>query len=292
MSLRSFFVAGLAFVGGLFLLLILIVIVGLFLAFKGAPSFPSGNRIGIVEIKGLISESDNTLKHLRQFSRDDSIKAIVVRIDSPGGAVGASQEIYRELKRISKQKPVVASMGSVAASGGLYVALGASKIVASPGTVTGSIGVMIQIPNVQKLLERVGVEATVLKSGPFKDTGSLFRPLTEEEKKVLMQTIDDIYNQFVRAIVESKGIPEEQVRSFADGRVFTGKQAHEYGLVDQLGNFEDALRLALKLAGLSGPPQLVYPKEEKPWLKWLMTKNMASKGLVFLFSPLYLTETR
>ncbi len=291
MSLKNFFLAGLAFIGGLFLFFILLIFIALFWTLKGTPSLPSGNRIGVVEIKGLISEADEVLKNLRQFSKDKSIKAIVVRIDSPGGAVGASQEIYRELKKIASKKPVVASMGSVAASGGLYVAMGASKIVASPGTVTGSIGVMIQIPNVRKLLERLGVEATILKSGPYKDTGNILRPLNEDEKKVLMQTIDDIYQQFVKAIAEARGLPENKVRSFADGRVFTGRKAKELGLVDVLGNFDDAVFLALKLAGLSGTPHLVYPEKEKPWLKWLMTKNLASKSLTLLFSPLYLAET-
>ncbi len=290
MSSRNTLVVGLAFLGGFFLFLLLLVVIGLFWALKGKPALPHGDRIGVVEIKGLISEADEVLDNLRQFARDESIKALIVRIESPGGAVGASQEIYRELKRISQEKPVVASLGSVAASGGLYVALGAQKIVAAPGTLTGSIGVMIQIPNIRKLLERVGIEATVLKSGPYKDTGSLLRPLTKEEKKILMETIEDVYTQFVQAVSESRGIPEEKVREFADGRVFTGRKAKELGLVDLLGNFEDAVDLAASLAGLKETPHLVYPEEEKPWLKWLMTKSLAPKGLVLLFAPLYLAE--
>ncbi len=290
MSSRNTLVVGLAFLGGFFLFLIFLLVIGFFWALKGKPSLPHGEKIGVVEIKGLISEADAVLEDLRQFAQDESVKAIIVRIESPGGAVGASQEIYRELKKIAHQKPVIASMGSVAASGGLYVALGAQKIVAAPGTLTGSIGVMIQIPNIRKLLERVGIEATVLKSGPYKDTGSLLRPLTKEEKRLLMETIRDVYAQFVRAIAESRGIPEEEVKRFADGRVFTGKKAKELGLVDVLGNFEDAVDLAAKMAGLKGKPHLLYPEKEKPWLKWLMTKSLAPKGLVLLFAPLYLAE--
>ncbi|NPB09680.1 MAG: signal peptide peptidase SppA [Thermodesulfobacteria bacterium] len=290
MSSRNVLVVGLAFLGGFFLFLILLLVIGLFWALKGKPSLPHGDQIGVIEIKGLISEADGHLEDLRKFSRNDAIKAIVVRIESPGGAVGASQEIYRELKRISEKKPVVASMGSVAASGGLYVALGARKIVADPGTLTGSIGVMIQIPNIRKLLERIGIEATVLKSGPYKDTGSLLRPLTKEEKELLMDTIRDVYTQFVQAVSESRGIPVEEVKKFADGRVFTGRRAKELGLVDVLGNFEDAVDLAAEMAGIKGPPHLVYPEEEKPWIKWLMTKSLAPKGLVLLFAPLYLAE--
>ncbi len=289
MSSRNFWVTGLAFLGGLFLFIFFLILLGTFLLFKGRPSFPSGEKVGIVEIKGLISEADEILKHLRNFRKDKSIKAVVIRIDSPGGAVGASQEIYRELKRLATVKPVVASMGSVAASGGLYIALGAPKILASPGTLTGSIGVMIQIPNVSKLLEKIGIEATVIKSGPYKDTGSLFRPLTKEEKTLLYKTIKDVYEQFVAAISESRKIPPERIRKFADGRVFTGKKAKELGLIDDFGNLEDAVLLAAQMAGIKGSPQVVYPVEEKPWLRWLMKEDFGSR-LASLFAPFYLLQ--
>ncbi len=289
MSSRNFLVTGLAFLGGLVLFIFFLILLGAFLFLKGPPTLPSGEKVGVVEIRGLITEADPILKNLRQFSQDASIKAIVVRIESPGGAVGASQEIYRELKRLGKEKPVVASMGSVAASGGLYVALGAQKILASPGTLTGSIGVMIQIPNLSKLLERVGVEATVIKSGPYKDTGSLFRPLTEEEKALLYETIRDVYEQFVRAISESRKIPPEKIRQFADGRVFTGRRAKEWGLIDAFGNLEDAIMVAAELAGLEGKPQVVYPEEEKFWLRWLLKEDLGAR-LSSLFAPFYLLQ--
>ncbi len=289
MSSRNFWITGLAFVGGLVLFIFFLILLGSFFLLKGRPVIHVGEKIGVVEIKGLISEADQVLKNLRYFARDSSVKAVVVRIDSPGGAVGASQEIYRELKRLAQKKPVVASMGSVAASGGLYVALGAQKILASPGTITGSIGVMIQIPNLSRLLEKVGVEATIIKSGPYKDTGSLFRPLTEEERKLLYQTIRDVYEQFVNAISESRGIPPEKIRKFADGRVFTGKQAKEWGLIDGFGNLEDAIELAAQMAGLSKPPQVVYPPQEKFWLHWLAKNDLGSQ-LAILFAPFYLLQ--
>ncbi|NPA48590.1 MAG: signal peptide peptidase SppA [Thermodesulfobacteria bacterium] len=289
MSSRNFLVTGLAFLGGLFLFIFFLILLGTFLLFKGRPSLPSGEKVGVVEIKGLISEADQILKNLRVFRKDRNVKAVVVRIDSPGGAVGASQEIYRELKRLASEKPVVASMGSVAASGGLYVALGAPKILASPGTLTGSIGVMIQIPNVSKLLEKVGIEATVIKSGPYKDTGSLFRPLTEEEKALLYETIKDVYEQFVTAISEARKIPREKILEFADGRVFTGKQAKAWGLIDDFGNLEDAILLAAEMAKIKGTPQVVYPAEEKLWLRWLMKEDFGSR-LAALFAPFYLLQ--
>ena len=287
MASRNFWLTGLAFIGALFLFFLLLLLIGFFLMLRGQPALSTGAKIGIVEIKGLITEADGVLRELHQFAKDDSVKAIVVRIESPGGSVGASQEIYRELKRLRQKKPVVASMGSVAASGGLYVALGAEKILASPGTLTGSIGVMIQIPNVSKLLEKIGVEATVIKSGPYKDTGSILRPLTEEEKALLYDTIKDVYEQFMATIAEARHLEPEKIKKFADGRVFTGKRAKELGLIDELGNLEDAIRLAAKLAGLEGRPQVVYPQKEKFWLKWLMKEDF-SGALAVLFAPFYL----
>jgi protease-4 len=181
-------------------------------------------------------------------------------------------------------------MGSVAASGGLYAALGATRILAMPGTLTGSIGVMMQVPNLKGLLDRVGIEATILKSGPYKDAGSIFRPLTEDEKKVLMATIRDIYQQFVETVAKARNLPLEKVKKFADGRVFTGRQAKEYGLVDELGNFERAIQVAADLAGIKGKPHLVYPRREKGLLKRLLGEDLRGQGVAFWFSPLYIAE--
>ncbi|OAG28314.1 signal peptide peptidase SppA [Thermodesulfatator autotrophicus] len=288
MAIRKIFTNFLAFLGAIFLFFLILFFISLFFLIKGEPSFSSRPKIGLIEIKGVISEAEKHLKELRNFEKDKNIKAVVVRIDSPGGAVGASQELYLALKKLSQKKPVVASMGSVAASGGLYVALGAQKIVAAPGTITGSIGVMMQVPNLSKLLEKIGVEATILKSGPYKDTGNMFRPLTEDEKKVLYQTINDIYLQFVNAIKESRGLEETKIRKFADGRVFTGRAAKEYGLIDELGNLNQAIELAASLAGIKDY-YIVYPPKEKLWERFLVEQKI-SKGLAIIFSPLYIMK--
>ncbi len=287
---RNPFVVGLAFLGGFFLFVLILLVITTVFLLRGKPTLHKGPQIGVVEIVGVISSAEETIKDLKNFIDDDHVKAIVVRIDSPGGAVGASQELYEAIKEASQTKPVVVSMGSVAASGGLYAALGATKILAMSGTLTGSIGVMMQVPNVKKLLDRVGIQATVLKSGPYKDAGSIFRPLTPEEKKVLMATIKDIYNQFVEAIVSSRHLDPEEVRKFADGRVFTGRQAKEYGLVDTLGNFGKAVDVAAKLAGLQERPTLVYPEREKSLLRRLVGEDFRGEALNLWFAPLYLAS--
>lgn len=220
--------------------------------------------IGIVEIKGIILEPEEIIKHLVTFRQEPKIKAIVLRIDSPGGAVGASQEIYDEVRRTSLTKPVVASMGSVAASGGLYVSLGASKIVANPGTLTGSMGVILKFANLEGLFEKIGYKNEVVKSGRLKDIGSVSRPMTNEERLMLQGMINVVQNQFVKAVSESRSIPPAEVNKIADGRIFSGQQAKEYGLVDQLGNFNDAIILAADLAGIKSDkmPELIYPQEK------------------------------
>jgi protease-4 len=191
------------------------------------------------------------------------MKAVVVRIDSPGGAVAPSQEIYDELKKLAAKKKLVCSMGNLAASGGFYVAMGCPTIVAEPGTLTGSIGVISQFVNVKGLLDRFSVKAETLKTGPRKDFGSPFRDMTPEDRAYWQSLIGKVYAQFVRAVSESREIPEEQVREFADGRVITGEEAAELGLVDQMGNFHDAIDLAMEQAGLKGEAQLVYPPDDR-----------------------------
>ncbi len=286
---RNPVITGLAFLGGFFLVLFILFVLGIFLLWHGKPDIYSGPKIGVVKIVGVISSSDRILKDLEDFKEDQDVKAILVRIDSPGGTVGAAQEIYEAIKEARSVKPVVVSMGSVAASGGLYAALGATKILAMPGTLTGSIGVMMQVPNLQKLLERLGVQATVLKSGPYKDAGSIFRPLTPAEKKILMSTIEDIYRQFVEAIVSSRHLPRQKVLQFADGRVFTGRKALEYGLIDELGNFEKAVRVASDLAGLKQRPTLVYPSRERSLVRRILGEDFRSEALSLYFAPLYLS---
>jgi protease-4 len=222
-----------------------------------------GNRVGQIDVKGTILNSQDTVKQIKEWRNDSSIKAIVVRIDSPGGAVGPSQEIYREIRRTTGTKPVVASMGSIAASGGYYIASAASYIVANPGTITGSIGVIISFPNLKELLGKIGYQMTTIKSGQFKDIGNFARDMTPEEKQLLQSTIDETYRQFVRDVAAGRNLPEEEVRKVADGRIIMGEKALELKLVDQLGNFEDALAKAGELAKISGEPNVVSAKKKK-----------------------------
>jgi protease IV len=227
-------------------------------------SFSLNDKIGVVSVEGVISDSLEITENIDEFAKDSSIVAVVVRIDSPGGGVAASQEIYDALVALKKKKKVVVSMGSVAASGGLLIACAGDKIVANPGTITGSISAIMQFANVEELLKKVGVKASVVKSGPYKDIGSPVREMTPEERLILQELIDDIYNQFVDVIVRDRKLSREQVVAIGDGRVFSGRKAKEYGLVDQLGDMASAARLASKLAGKSGNYDLVYPRKKHP----------------------------
>lgn len=219
--------------------------------------------VGVIELKGVIVSPEGTIDDLTAFRANANIKAIVLRVDSPGGAVGASQELYEEIRRTNKVKPVVASLGSVAASGGYYAALGAEKIIASSGTLTGSMGVILKFANLEELFGKIGYKSEVVKSGSLKDIGSPDRPMTQEERDLLQELINTVHNQFVRAVTESRNLPEGDVRKVADGRIFSGEQAKELGLIDQLGNFTDAVLLAAKLGGLKKEmPHLVYPEEK------------------------------
>ncbi|MEA3386364.1 MAG: signal peptide peptidase SppA [Thermodesulfobacteriota bacterium] len=252
---------------GVFTILITVAFFLLILwATKGgitSPSIYNGDKIGVVDIKGLITEPAATIKALRDFRYDHKIKAVVIRINSPGGAVGASQELYEEIQRLDQEKPVVASLATVAASGGYYASLGARYIVANPGTVTASIGVIMKVPNIEGLLEKFGIKTTVVKSGTFKDLGSITRDMTEDERTLLQGVMQDIQKQFVTAVATSRKLPEEQVSAIADGRIMTGHQALDAKLVDQLGNFSVAVDKASGLAGIEGRPELVYPRKDR-----------------------------
>jgi len=222
--------------------------------------FSSKNSIGVIELQGVMLTSDQVLADLASFRNNRQIKAVIIRIDSPGGTVGAAQEVYQDIKRTAEVKPVVASMASVAASGGYYAALGATKIFANPGSMTGSIGVILKFANIEKILDTIGYRAEVIKSGANKDIGSMSRAMTAEERQLMQAMIDNVHQQFIEAVASSRKLSLDVVRPLADGRVFTGSQAHELGLVDQLGNLTDAVEQAMALAGLEGEePTLVYP---------------------------------
>jgi protease-4 len=213
-------------------------------------------------VRGVIADPAPALKALQKFRKDHDVRAVLLRVDSPGGGVGASQEIFREIQRVKKVKPVVCSMGGVAASGGLYISVPCTKVVANPGTITGSIGVIVTIPEMQKLFAKIGIKMQVVKSGENKATGQIDRPLSETERAMLESLSKDLYRQFLEDISLARNIPVGKLRTFADGGVFSGKKAKELGLVDELGNFMDAVDLAAKLAGIKGEPQLVSPEED------------------------------
>jgi protease-4 len=221
------------------------------------------NRLGVIEVNGMIKNGTPVLEALKKFGEDPNIRSVVVRIESPGGGVGPSQEIYREVRRFRSLKPVVASLGSIAASGGYYVAAACNTIVANPGTLTGSIGVVVHLPKLQGLFDRIGYETVTIKSGPYKDIGNPGRDITEEERRILEETVDAVHRQFVKDVAEARGLPEEAVRSIADGRILTGEHAQSLGLVDELGNLEDAFVLAAKLGGIEGKPVIVYAEKKK-----------------------------
>jgi signal peptide peptidase SppA, 36K type len=225
-------------------------------------SFSLSDKIGVVSVDGPIYDSIKITEQLDEFGKDDSIIAVILRVDSPGGGVAASQEIYDAVLELKKKKKVVASMGSIAASGGLLVACAADKIVANPGTITGSISAIMQFANFEGLLKKIGLKSSVVKSGKFKDIGPL-RDMTPEEKKIIQDLVDDIYNQFVDVVARERKLSRAKVIQIADGRVFSGRKAKEYGLVDYLGDMSFAAKLASKLAGKDGKYDLVYPVKKR-----------------------------
>jgi protease-4 len=255
--------------GGLFL----IFFAFLWLAYGAvrgeSPRLASGPRIGVVDVKGPIGmgrgsvESEPVLKLLKRYGEDSDMKAVVVRIDSPGGAVGTSQEILDGLRRLAEDKVVVCAMGNLAASGGLLVAMGCDRIVAQPGTLTGSIGVISTFPNVNGLLRKIDVQMNTVTAGKLKDAGSPFREFSDADRSYWQELADRIHRQFIQAVAEGRDLPVEQVEKFADGRVFTGEQAVELGLVDELGGFQDAVDLAKELAEIRGEPRLIFPPDER-----------------------------
>ncbi|HTX19462.1 MAG TPA: signal peptide peptidase SppA [Bacteroidota bacterium] len=256
----------LAGVGTLFLIFLLFWGAILYFLFSGddeeASTGGSGGTVAIVELRDEIVSSENIVRQLKKYRENASVKAIVLRVDSPGGGVAASQEIYEEVKKTrASGKPVVVSMGAVAASGGYYVSCGADKIMANPGTVTGSIGVISQFMNFNQLLGKVGVGTTTVKSGKFKDTGNPYREMTEEEKKYFQETIDDVYAQFLGVVETERKLPHDVAKRLADGRIYTGRKAYEVHLIDTLGTYEDAIALAAHLGRIHGTPRIV--KERK-----------------------------
>jgi len=256
-----------------------------------------GKKVGVIEVTGVIAASRETIKQLIDFRDDAAIKAIVLRVDSPGGGVGPSQEIYEEVRKTVSVKPVVVSIGSVAASGGYYIAVPAQRIVANPGSITGSIGVIMEFTNFQELLQKIGLRSDVIKSGEHKDIGSPVRPMSDNDRQILQAMIDDVHAQFIEAVADGRKMDPETVRPLADGRIFTGRQAMAAGLVDDLGSLQDAIEVAAELAGIEGEPKVIYPPRPRTsFLEYLIQETVSqlrhglqeqsSAGLRFIWSEI------
>ncbi len=233
------------------------------------------NQVGVLEINGPIVTSDQVLRDLRYFEERKEIKGIIVRIDSPGGSAAASQEIYEAIKR--SEKKIVVSMGNTAASGGLYIACAGPKIFANPGTITGSIGVISQVFEVDEVMDYLLLKVNTILTGEYKDTGSPFRDFSDKDRKLYETILLDIYEQFVDAVAEGRQMERADVLKIADGRILTGRQAKEAGLVDELGGFEVASAWLATALDIDGPPKLVYPKRQADTLMdLLLDKGMSA----------------
>ncbi len=246
-----------------------------------------GGRVALVDVKGVITSSENIVRQVRKYEDDGSIKALVLRIDTPGGGVAASQEIYDQLLKFKDSgKFIVVSMGSVAASGGYYIACAADSIVANPGTVIGSIGVIISYPVFERLMDKVGIKMEVIKSGDLKDVGNYARQITPADRKMLQALIDDTYDQFVGVVAESRDLDMNSVREFSDGSVFTGRQSMELGLIDRLGTLQDAIAVAGEMADLGDDPRTVKERPfKRPWWNMVMKLAGFDIGLLGLERP-------
>jgi protease-4 len=259
-------------IGLCFIIFLLIMAVGFVGMYDDSEEswFTSGERIAVVEIFGVIDNSADVVKQLKRWGKDESIRAILIHVDSPGGGVAATQEIYDEIirVRVKDEKMVVVSISSAGLSGGYYISCAADQIVANPGTLVGSIGVILSYPVAESLLTKIGLKLETVKSGEVKDVGSMWREPTQRDRRMLQAAIDDTYEQFVDAVVEGRNLSREDVLSVADGSMFTGRQALDLGLVDKLGSFEEAIRITAELAEIEGEPRTVKEKPKSKITFW------------------------
>jgi len=279
---------------------VLIVIIGVILlvfllsmlrACLGKP----GDRVGVVEIEGIIAESRQAMEEIIRFKEDATIKGVILRINSPGGSVGPTQEIYREVMKLKTKKKVFVSMGSVCASGGYYIAAAGEKVYANPSTITGSIGVIMQSVILEELLKKIGVKSNTIKAGELKDAGTPFREMTHEEKAYLDGIVRNIHEQFIKDVAVGRNLDFDKVKNMADGRIYTGLQAKELGLVDSIGNFYDTVDEIKKVLNIKGKPQLVYAEKPFSFSKWLFSsmsdlskesfESFFSSPFKFLYNP-------
>jgi len=264
---------------GAFLFLLLISGILALLFNQSVPFEP--DRIALVKVEGTILDSTEAVDEIKEYAKDSSIKAIILRVNSPGGAVAPSQEIYDEVVKAVEKKPVVVSMAALAASGGYYISAPATKIISNPGTITGSIGVIMEVPNISGLLEKVGVRSEVIKSGKHKDLASVFRGIGKEERAIIQNVLDDVHEQFIEAVAKGRNMDINKVREIADGRIFSGRQAIEAGLVDEIGSLEHAIVVAGELGGIEGEPKVVTKQEKKGILQLLESKLSGSVKEMF-----------
>ncbi len=273
-----------AFIGGIVIFFLgFSLLMSLFFLFK--EDIKPGPKIGVLEVKGVIFSSDPYLGAIRELRERRDVKGVLLRIESPGGTVASCQEIYEELKALAKEKPLYVSMGEVSASGGLYISLAGEKVFANPGTITGSIGVLIQLPNFQKLMEKIGVSAEVIKSGSFKDTGSPYRGLTPEERRYLNEKVEILHNQFVRAVALARNLPLEKVKTLADGRIFTGEEALNLKLIDALGNFNKAVEELRRRLNIEKLELVYYPQKKGVWER-VIEEKLPLRSLQPILDPL------
>lgn len=270
----------------------LMVITGIILGIRAgagdSQGLSLGDRIAVIPIEGVITDDREVLEQIRRFREDGSVKGYVIAINSPGGSVGPSQSIYSELKKLREEddRPVVASIGGVGASGGYYIALGADSIFALPGSLTGSIGVIMEIPEVRELMDKVGVDMRTIKSAEHKDVGSMWREMTPSDSAVLNALVKDVYDQFVDVVAAERKIGRDRLLPVADGRVLSGRQAFRSGLVDRMGNVQDAISAAGRMAGLGSDPKIMFPEEDRPTLIDVFLGRSATSALDRFMRPL------
>ncbi|MBD3166267.1 signal peptide peptidase SppA [bacterium] len=287
MSSRKDVLLAVIVLGAIFaFVLIFSLLVGKGTSTSGDSAF-GGNRVGVIDVIGPIYDSREWVKQIDDFRSNSSIAAMVIRIDSPGGGVAASQELFYAIRRARDAKPVIISMGGVAASGGYYAALGGDFVFANPGTTTGSIGVILQLLQYYELMEKIGIDSDVIKTGKFKDTGSPFRDIDRQERQYLEGYAEDAYEQFVEDVAENREMDPSDVRTLADGRIFTGRQALESGLVDSLGDQWAAIQYAGELGGIQGEPRTIKPPKKQKLIDLLMEEVSTSIGNQIDGRPLF-----
>jgi protease IV len=263
-------------------IILIVFVVSIIRAFVARP----GERVGVVEIEGVIAESRQTMEDIVQFKEDPSIKGVILRINSPGGSVGPTQEIFREVIKLKEKKKVFVSMGSLCASGGYYLAAAGEKVYANPSTITGSIGVIMQSVILEDLMKKIGIKSNTIKAGDLKDAGTPFREMTPDERAYLNEVVKNIHEQFIKDIAAGRNMDLEKARKLADGRIYTGLQAKELGLIDNIGNFYDTVDDLKKALNIKGKPELIYVEKPFSLSRWLFSSmtNISKESLESFFS--------